>query len=129
MVDLGGEIAVKKIYLFEEKCCGVSVAEPLATFLRTKLGDEAADVRVFDLSHPKELTPLPPSLFFKLMSEGSKCLPAMTVDSVVVAEGWLPDRSKILEIVASGRPVSRSIVSDSAVAGNNTCCRTSSDCC
>jgi hypothetical protein len=128
-VDLtGGEIVVKKIYLFEEKCCGVSVAEPLVNFLRSELGDEA-DVRMFDLSHPEELTPLPPSLFFKLMSEGSKCLPAMTVDSLVVAEGWLPDRAKILEIVASGRPASRSIVSDSAVAGDNVCCCTASECC
>ena len=110
----------KKVYLFEEKCCGVSVAQPLVSFLRQELG-EGADVRAFDLSHPQGLTPLPPPLFFKLMSEGSKCLPAMVVDSVVVTEGWLPDPGAGLEIVASGRPATRTDA--------NTCCCDPSGCC
>jgi hypothetical protein len=119
---------MKKVYFFEEKCCGISVAEPLADFLRGELG-HGADVRVFDLSHPEGLTPLPPSLFFKLMSDGSKSLPAMAVDSVVVAEGWLPERAKILELVASGRPASSSPASVSTAAGESACCCTSSQCC
>jgi len=110
----------KKVYLFEEKCCGVSVAKPLVSFLRGELGDRA-DVRAFDLSHPEELTPLPPSLFFKLLSEGSKCLPAMAVDSVVVTEGWLPAPAAALEIVASGQPVNRTEIT--------TCCCDPSGCC
>ena len=116
---------MRKVYFFEEKCCGVSVTEALVSFLRAELGNEA-DVRAFDLSHPEELTPLPPSLFFKLMSEGSKCLPAMAVDSVVVTEGWLPNPAKSLEIVASGRPVSRDAI---GATGDNACCCGPSDCC
>jgi hypothetical protein len=110
----------KKIYVFEEKCCGVSVAKPLVGFLRQELG-ERVDVRAFDLSHPEDLTPLPPSLFFKLMTDGSKCLPAMVVDSVVITEGWLPDTTAALEIIASGRPATRTDV--------NTCCCGPSGCC
>jgi hypothetical protein len=113
---------MKKVHFFEEKCCGVSVAEPLVKFLIEELGD-AADVRVFDLSHPEPLTPLPPSLFFKLMSEGSQSLPAMAVDSVVVTEGWLPDRAEILTIVASGKPAVR------AAAAATCCCGPSTQCC
>jgi len=113
---------MRKVHFFEEKCCGVSVAAPLVDFLRTELGD-GVDVQVFDLSRPEGLTPLPPSLFFRLMSEGSKCLPAMAVDSVVVTEGWLPDPAKSLEIVASGSPVSREVTDD------NACCCGPSNCC
>jgi hypothetical protein len=119
LTRLGGTVT-KKVYLFEEKSCGLSVAKPLVSFLRGELGD-AVDVRTFDLSHPEELTPLPPSLFFKLMSDGSKCLPAMAVDSVVVTEGWLPDPAEALAIVASGQPTSRTQV--------NTCCCDPSGCC
>lgn len=111
---------MKKIYVFEEKCCGVSVAKPLVSFLRQELGEQV-DVRAFDLSHPDELTPLPPGLFFKLMTDGSKCLPAMVVDSVVITEGWIPDTAAALEIVASGRPATRPDV--------NTCCCDPSGCC
>jgi hypothetical protein len=114
---------MKRVHFFEEKCCAVSVAEPLVKFLRDELGD-AADVRVFDLSHPEPLTPLPPSLFFKLVSEGSQSLPAMAVDSVIVTEGWLPDRAEILGIVASGKPAARAAL-DSAAC----CCGPSAQCC
>lgn len=116
---------MKKVYIFEEKCCGVSVAAPLVSFLREELG-AGADVCAFDLSHPEELTPLPPSLFFKLQSEGAKCLPAMVVDSVVVSEGWLPDRTQALETVASGRPASRNVV---AVTTGDICCCNPAGCC
>ena len=121
-------MSMKKIYFFEEKCCGLSVAEPLVDFLRGEFGD-GADVRLFDLSHPDDLTPLPPSLFFKLMSEGSKSLPAMTVDSLLIAEGWLPDRANILEIIASGRAATRSVDPGSSIDGKNACACTSSNCC
>lgn len=94
--------------------------KPLVSFLRDELGDDV-DVRAFDLSHPGELTPLPPSLFFKLMSEGSKCLPAMAVDSVVVTEGWVPEVAEVLNIVASGQPAIRPDVSP--------CCCEQSGCC
>lgn len=114
---------MKKVYFFEEKCCGVSVAEPLANFLRSELAGEA-DVRVFDLSHPDGLTPLPPSLFFKLMSDGSKSLPAMTVDSSVITQGWLPDRAKALEIVVSGVSVEVD-----AVAAGGACQCAPGKCC
>lgn len=115
-----GNTVTKKVYVFEEKCCGVSVANPLVSFLRGELG-ENVDVRAFDLSHPDELTPLPPALFFKLMTEGSNCLPAMAVDSVVVTEGWLPDTASALEIVNAGLPVTRTDV--------NPCCCDPSGCC
>jgi hypothetical protein len=116
---LAEENTTKKVYLFEEKCCGVSIAKPLETFLRDELGDQV-DVRTFDLSHPQDLVPLPPVLFFKLMAEGSKCLPAMTVDSVVVTEGWLPNVGEVLNLVATGEPTTRPDLS---------CCCDSSVCC
>lgn len=127
-----GRTGVKKVYVFEEKCCGLSVAEPLVNFLKAEL-NEPADVRAFDLSHPKELVPLPPSLFFKLMSEGSKCLPAMVVDSVLMTEGWLPAPTEALGIVVSGRPPNRTDVAAATVTGSHGCCEpcspNSSSCC
>jgi hypothetical protein len=117
---LVGGTVTKKVYLFEEKSCGLSVTKPLVSFLRGELGEEV-DVRAFDLSHPEDLIPLPPGLFFKLMSDGSKCLPAMAVDSVVVTEGWLPQGTEALNIVASGVPTRR--------VDPSSCCSTDSKCC
>jgi hypothetical protein len=45
----------------------------------------------------------------------------MAVDSVIVTEGWLPQGTEALNLVASGLPTNR--------ADLNVCCCTDSKCC
>lgn len=94
---------MKKIQIFEHTGCQPSRASELSQRLGEHYGDTA--VSVYDLSKPDGPVPLPPTLFLKMEGGDTSCLPAMTVDSVLVTQGWLPDASEVLAVVERAEPV------------------------
>lgn len=119
---------MRKIYLFEEKCCATSDADSLASFLSRKF-EGRAEVRTFDLSQPTGLVPLPPKLFMKLQEQDSRVLPAMVVDSVVVTEGWLPNLMDAVELVESGAPAPAAMAPAPRPSAASSCCDPDGNCC
>src|SRR5262245_27225803 len=117
---------MRKVQIFEDKCsCAPSAAQPLAEQL-SKHFKGALDISAYDLTKPEGAVPLPPSLILKLDSGDSGCLPAMVVDSTVMAEGWLPSFPEAVYIVEGGAPTGE--VRRSAASSGAGCCSGGSCC-
>lgn len=114
---------MRKINIFENRYCQPSAAEPLVGRLREHY-DGQAEINVYDLSKPEGLVPLPPSLFLKMESGDLSCLPAMTVDAVVVTTGWLPSEADVVAVVEAAQPVPRP-----AQQAGASCCGPQGGCC
>lgn len=118
---------VKIVHLFEDKGCQPSKVEALASFLRRRFG-ETAEVTAFDLGRPKGLVPFPPELRL-LWQQGADCLPALVVDSVVVAEGWVPNFRDAVQLVESGQAAPESMrPAAPAESGSSSSSSSSSGC-
>jgi hypothetical protein len=116
---------MKNVYLFEDKGCHPSKVEPLASFLRRKL-DGTAEVSAFDLGRPKGQVPLPLQLRLN-WQQGTDCLPALVVDSVVVTQGWVPNFRDAVQLIESGEPAPESMrpvapAASSCDCGPGGCC-------
>lgn len=113
----------KKVYLFENNCCGPSPSTEFVSFLQQKFADEI-EVKVFDLGKPNGLLPIPSSLLLKIQAQGAECLPALVVNGTVVAERKLPNLLEAVEIVRTGQPSSTSLnpILSPEERGNNCRC-------
>jgi hypothetical protein len=111
----------KKVYLFEQNCCGPSTSTEFVSFLQQKFADEI-ELKVFDLGKPNMLLPIPSSLLLKIQAQGGDCLPALVVDGVLVAERQLPSFLEAVEIVQTGQPSQTSLTSVLSGKRTNNCC-------
>ncbi|TMC19754.1 MAG: hypothetical protein E6J34_14710 [Chloroflexi bacterium] len=98
----------KKVYLFEKNCCGPSPSTEFVSFLKRKFAGEI-EMKVFDLTKPNGLLPIPPGLLSEIQAEGGECLPALVVDGTVVAERKLPNFLEAIELIRTGQPSQTSL--------------------
>jgi hypothetical protein len=118
-----------KIYIFEECSCNTSPSRPLLEFLQSRY--ETTDIRAFDLAKPDGLVPLPPALFLTLEIDGSRCLPALTVDGKIRSQGWLPGLEDSVQLIEHpDETISPAIrpAATSCCAPDSSCCSTDSSC-
>lgn len=113
----------KKVYIFEQNCCGPSPSANFVSFLQRKFGTQV-EVKTFDLGKPNGLLPIPSTLLWKIQADGGNCLPALVVDGVLVAERKLPNFLEAVEIVQTGQPSKTSLSPTffSEERQNNRCC-------
>ncbi|WP_428911133.1 arsenic metallochaperone ArsD family protein [Niallia sp. Krafla_26] len=108
---------MRTVYFFEKTCCGPSQSEEVVNFLQKKFNG-TAEVKTFDLGKSTGNIPMPPSLLFKIQSEGIKCLPVMVVDGNIVVEGGIPNLMDAVRLVETGKPS----VKELNLIQQNNCC-------
>jgi ABC-type amino acid transport substrate-binding protein len=109
---------MKKIYIFEKNCCGPSATEDLIQFLQKKFG-ATSEVKLYDLGKSTGNLPIPSSLLFNIQALGTKCLPALVVNGIVLTEGWLPNFLDAVDLIEKGEPSKKPVPS---ISSPDKCC-------
>ena len=103
LADSKESVKVKKVYIFEQACCGPSPSQGLVDFLHKKFAGDI-ELELFNMGNVKGALPMPKELMVKIQNEGAGCLPAIVVDNVVVSEGRVPNFLEAVEMVQTGKP-------------------------